>query len=90
MLQIIQDVAIANSYSKWDTKAMTGEELLLLRRRRKLTQSELADRSGLSRQQISRLETGRSAISPLREKQLRELLAEPPPPDIVSGEDYAT
>ncbi len=57
---------------------MTGEELMLLRRRRGLSQAELAARAGITRTQISRLETEHAKIVPLRERQLREILAEVP------------
>ena len=67
---------------------MTGEELLILRRRRKLTQAELARRAGVTPGQISRLETGQSKITSLREEQLRRLLApvgEEPPAEIPAS-----
>ncbi len=54
---------------------MTGEELLVLRRRRGLSQEELGRLAGLTRTQVSRLENGRSKITPLRAEQLRRLLS---------------
>ena len=55
---------------------MTGEELMILRRRRKLSQAELADMVGIHRNQIGRLERGESNITPEREGQFRRLLVQ--------------
>jgi transcriptional regulator with XRE-family HTH domain len=57
---------------------MTGEELRKLRERRGLTQGQLAKLADLSREQVNNLERGRCKIVPLRERQLREILAEAP------------
>jgi transcriptional regulator with XRE-family HTH domain len=54
---------------------MTSEELLVLRRRRGLSQEELGRLAGLTRTQVSRLENGRSKITPLRAEQLRRILS---------------
>jgi transcriptional regulator with XRE-family HTH domain len=53
---------------------MTGEELHILRRRRKMSQARLGEIVGLTREHISRLETGVSRILPRHEEQFRRAL----------------
>lgn len=53
---------------------MTGEELHILRRRRKLSQAKLAELVGLSRVHVSRLERDETRMSWERAEQFRRLL----------------
>ncbi len=58
---------------------MTGEELLLLRRRKRITQVELGKRIGLSDAMISYWERGRFPIPTERVEQIRKALEHPVP-----------
>ena len=55
--------------------AITADEIKGLRERLKITQAELAERVGLSREAVAQWETGRNNPSGAAEKLLRQLQA---------------
>ncbi len=63
--------------------AITADEIKELRARLRLTQADLADRVGLSREAVAQWETGRNSPSGSAEKLLRQL-------QLVSGSSFAS